>query len=234
MIPKLLRVKKCEKEPLSDLHKRISTASDPREYVVKTRGADVNGIVRSKSTVSMMSRLEELMAMSQMSDKEESFANPNCSAGPRSKSKPSMFQSLSSASTFFESLNGPIEVQNEEAVKTNSPARRYNSPADALQKLRQDVSLDEPFNIAESIAKESNEEKNHEEKDDDVMSPTLERKMQNSELLTRRRRSSIKQASSLTETKHPPESKGETSPSDGSDNKAGKVSFLAIKFISFV
>ncbi|KAG8198681.1 hypothetical protein JTE90_015508 [Oedothorax gibbosus] len=218
MIPKLLRVKKYEKEPLSDLHKRISTASDPREYVVKTRGSDVNGIVRSKSTVSMMSRLEELMAMSQLSDKEESVANPNCSAGPRSKSKPSMFQSFPSATTLFESVNGTVEIQNDEIVKTNLTARRYNSPADALQKLRQDVSLDEPFNIAEAV-KESNEEKNNDEKEDDVMSPTLERKMQNSELLTRRRRSSIKQASSLTETKHPPESKGDTSPSDGSDNK---------------
>lgn len=141
MIPKLLRVKKCEKEPLSDLHKRISTASDPREYVVKTRGANVNGIVRSKSTVSFMSRLEELMSMgvSGNKDEPETVANPNCSAGPRSKSKPSRLPSLTS-SVLVEGSDGTIAVL-ENDVSTNP--RRHISTADALRKLRQDVSLDE-------------------------------------------------------------------------------------------
>lgn len=144
MIPKLLRVKKCEKEPLSDLHKRISTASDPREYVVKTRGANVNGIVRSKSTVSFMSRLEELMSMgvSGNKDEPETMANPNCSAGPRSKSKPSRLPSLTS-SLLVEGSDGAVAIL-ENDISTNP--RRHISTADALRKLRQDVSLDEPGN----------------------------------------------------------------------------------------
>lgn len=144
MIPKLLRVKKCEKEPLSDLHKRISTASDPREYVVKTRGANVNGIVRSKSTVSFMSRLEELMSMgiSGNKDEPETMANPNCSAGPRSKSKPSRLPSLTS-SLLVEGSDGAVAILEND---TSTNPRRHISTADALRKLRQDVSLDEPGN----------------------------------------------------------------------------------------
>lgn len=165
MIPKLLRVKKCEKEPLSDLHKRISTASDPREYVVKTRGANVNGIVRSKSTVSFMSRLEELMSMSVSSGKDEpeTVANPNCPAGPRSKSKPSRLPSLNS-SVLIEGSDGTIAIL-ESDVSTNP--RRHISPADALRKLRQDISLDETRNT---------ETKNRFDKED-----VTETKLQNSE-----------------------------------------------------
>lgn len=142
MIPRLLRVKKCEKEPLSDLHKRISTASDPREYVVKSRGANVNGIVRSKSTVSFMSRLEELMSMSMSGGKEEqeTVANPNCPAGPRTKAKPSRLPSLTS-SVLVEGNNGTISVLESSDVSTNP--RRHISPADALRKLRQEMSMDE-------------------------------------------------------------------------------------------
>lgn len=204
---------------MSDLHKRISTASDPREYVVKTRGGDVNGIVRSKSTVSMMSRLEELMSMSQVSDRDETVANPNCSAGPRSRTKPSMFQSYASSTVLFEGSDGTIEIREEDGVRNTG--RRYNSPADALQKLRQDVSLDEPFNL-DSAEKCSDDNDTKEEKEDDVLSPTVEKKLQNSELLWKRRRSSIKTASSLQETKHP-ETKEETSP-DGSEHKSRRVS----------
>lgn len=211
---------------MSDLHKRISTASDPREYVVKTRGGDVNGIVRSKSTVSMMSRLEELMSMSQVSDKDETVANPNCSAGPRSRTKPSMFQSYASSTVLFEGSDGTIEIRGEEDGVRNT-GRRYNSPADALQKLRQDVSLDEPFNLdSAKTCNENNDETKEEEKEDDVLSPTVEKKLQNSELLWKRRRSSIKTASSLQETKHP-ETKEETSP-DGSEHKTRRVINFAL------
>ncbi|KFM59634.1 putative methyltransferase-like protein, partial [Stegodyphus mimosarum] len=171
MIPKLLRVKKCEKEPLSDLHKRISTASDPREYVVKTRGANVNGIVRSKSTVSMMSRLEELMSMSVSNGKEEeeTVGNPNCSAGPRSKCKPSRLPSLVS-SVLVEGSDGAIVIRDSD---TTTNPRRYNSPADALKKLRQDVSLDEPDGEDITVNK-------YNETNEDCL---IEMKLQNREVL---------------------------------------------------
>ncbi|CAL1265824.1 unnamed protein product [Larinioides sclopetarius] len=186
MIPKLLRVKKCEKEPMSDLHKRISTASDPREYVVKTRGNDVNGIVRSKSTVSMMSRLEELMSMSPTSGKDEpqTVANPNCQAGPRSKMKPSILQSFTST-VLIEGSNGSIEVLDNNDLKNT---RRYNSPADALQKLRQDVVLDEPF----EVEKYNN---NNDEGEKEINSSS-EKKLQNSELVISKKKSSLKSSNS--------------------------------------
>ncbi|XP_054715295.1 uncharacterized protein LOC129224772 [Uloborus diversus] len=132
MIPRLLRVKKCEKEPLQDLHKRISTASDPREYVVRTRGlAQPNGIVRSKSTLSFMSRLEELMASASLVDPAHGGgANPNCRAGPRSQAQ------LPSLVSLGEGNGGVIKP-----VEGSTNPRRYISPADALRKLRQDVSL---------------------------------------------------------------------------------------------
>ncbi|XP_042905628.1 serine-rich adhesin for platelets [Parasteatoda tepidariorum] len=142
MIPGFLRVKKCEKEPLSDLHKRISTASDPREYVIKARGGDVNGIVRSKSTVSMMSRLEELMSLSPTYGKEEleTESNPNITAGPRVKAKPSMLQTFA-ASVLVDGIKNASDIPVVPCETKSS--RRYNSPADALRKLRQDVSLEE-------------------------------------------------------------------------------------------
>lgn len=173
MIPRLLRVKKCEKEPLSDLHKRISTASDPREYVVKTRGANVNGIVRSKSTVSFMSRLEELMSMNLTGgkDEQESVANPNCPAGPRSKSKPSRLPSLNS-SVLIEGSDGIISIL-ENDVSTNP--RRHISPADALRKLRQDISMDESVTpeSKDSCEKENASEKKLENRD---LSSTCDKK----------------------------------------------------------
>lgn len=113
--------------------------------MVKTRGANVNGIVRSKSTVSFMSRLEELMSMgvSGNKDEPETMGNPNCSAGPRSKSKPSRLPSLTS-SLLVEGSDGSVAIL-ENDISTNP--RRHISTADALRKLRQDVSLDEPGNI---------------------------------------------------------------------------------------
>ncbi|GFY79756.1 uncharacterized protein TNIN_355101 [Trichonephila inaurata madagascariensis] len=182
MIPKLLRVKKCEKEPMSDLHKRISTASDPREYVVKTRGNEVNGIVRSKSTVSMMSRLEELMSMSPTSGKDEpqTVANPNCSAGPRSKTKPTLLQSFTST-VLVEGSDGTIEIRDSSEIKS---LRRYNSPADALQKLRQDVALDEPFDVMK---------KNDGEKE---INSCVEKKLQNNDFVVKKKKSSLKSSNS--------------------------------------
>ncbi|GFX59614.1 uncharacterized protein TNCV_3753791 [Trichonephila clavipes] len=182
MIPKLLRVKKCEKEPMSDLHKRISTASDPREYVVKTRGNEVNGIVRSKSTVSMMSRLEELMSMSPTSGKDEpqTVANPNCSAGPRSKTKPTLLQSFTST-VLVEGSDGTIEIRDSSEIKN---LRRYNSPADALQKLRQDVALDEPFDVLK---------KNDGEKE---INSCVEKKLQNNDFVVKKKKSSLKSSNS--------------------------------------
>ncbi|GFT36895.1 probable tRNA methyltransferase 9B [Nephila pilipes] len=184
MIPKLLRVKKCEKEPMSDLHKRISTASDPREYVVKTRGNEVNGIVRSKSTVSMMSRLEELMSMSPTSGKDEpqTVANPNCSAGPRSKAKPSLLQSFTST-VLVESSDGTIEIRDSSEIKN---LRRYNSPADALQKLRQDVALDEPFEVLK---------KNDGEKE---INSCVEKKLQNNDCVVKKKKSALKSSNSTS------------------------------------
>ncbi|KAF8795472.1 putative tRNA methyltransferase 9B like protein [Argiope bruennichi] len=210
MIPKLLRVKKCEKEPMSDLHKRISTASDPREYVVKTRGNDVNGIVRSKSTVSMMSRLEELMSMSPTSGKEElqTVANPNCQAGPRSKTKPSILQSFTST-VLVEGSNGTIEIRDNNELKNT---RRYNSPADALQKLRQDVDLDEPFEVV-TLKKYDGEKE---------INSCGEKKLQNSESVSIKKKSSLKSSNSSGQKKKKAEKhfdfSSEISPPEPPDN----------------
>lgn len=216
MIPKLLRVKKCEKEPMSDLHKRISTASDPREYVVKTRGNDVNGIVRSKSTVSMMSRLEELMSMSPTSGKDEpqTVANPNCSAGPRStKTKPSILQSFTST-VLVEGSNGTIEIRDNTELKNT---RRYNSPADALQKLRQDVVLDEPFEV-DALKKFDGEKE---------INSCSEKKLQNSEFVSSKKKSSLKTSSSRKTKKSDKnfDFNTEISPPDQPDRTELKVNF---------
>lgn len=74
IIPSILRSRR-KKEGSHEFQKRISTASDPREYLRRIVG-DKNGIVRSKSTASCFARFEHLHEDYQLPPMVESMEFP--------------------------------------------------------------------------------------------------------------------------------------------------------------
>ncbi|CAN8012177.1 unnamed protein product [Ixodes pacificus] len=74
IIPSILRSRR-KKEGSHEFQKRISTASDPREYLRRIVG-DKNGIVRSKSTASCFARFEHLHEDYQLPQMVESMEFP--------------------------------------------------------------------------------------------------------------------------------------------------------------
>ncbi|XP_077518767.1 class I SAM-dependent methyltransferase fire dancer [Amblyomma americanum] len=90
IIPAMLRARR-RKEGSHEFQKRISTASDPREYL-KRIVEERNGIVRSKSTASCCARFEHLREDYQlppMVESQESPDEPEASEGQDSEEKPS-------------------------------------------------------------------------------------------------------------------------------------------------
>ncbi|CAN8006054.1 unnamed protein product, partial [Ixodes hexagonus] len=71
IIPSILRSRR-KKEGSHEFQKRISTASDPREYLHRIVG-EKNGIVRSKSTASCIARFEHLREDNQLPSMVESM-----------------------------------------------------------------------------------------------------------------------------------------------------------------
>lgn len=88
IIPAMLRARR-RKEGSHEFQKRISTASDPREYL-KRIVEERNGIVRSKSTASCCARFEHLREEYQLPPMVESQESPEepASEGPDSEGKP--------------------------------------------------------------------------------------------------------------------------------------------------
>ncbi|XP_022244110.1 uncharacterized protein LOC106461431 isoform X2 [Limulus polyphemus] len=62
IIPSFFRIRRTsDKDTMKDLQKRISTVSDPREYLVKS--VTKNGLVRSRSTMSCVARFDSLKSL---------------------------------------------------------------------------------------------------------------------------------------------------------------------------
>ncbi|XP_050039814.1 uncharacterized protein fid [Dermacentor andersoni] len=90
IIPAMLRARR-RKEGSHEFQKRISTASDPREYLQRIV-EEKNGIVRSKSTASCCARFEHLREdylMPTMVESQESPEEPEASEGRDTENKSS-------------------------------------------------------------------------------------------------------------------------------------------------